>query len=64
MLEFAVRSARYEEAGFVTEVFRLLTFEMEQYGGRKATKDVSSWERVTVDIEKELRRRQIEVLDT
>jgi ribosomal protein S18 acetylase RimI-like enzyme len=54
MVEFVVRSARYEEAGFVTEMFRLLTLEMEQYGGPKTTMDESSWERVTVDIGKEL----------
>jgi ribosomal protein S18 acetylase RimI-like enzyme len=58
MIELAVRSARYEEAGFVTEMFRLLTLEMEQYGGRKATMDESSWLRVTVDIEKELREEK------
>jgi ribosomal protein S18 acetylase RimI-like enzyme len=58
MIEFVVRSARYEEAGFVTEMFRLLTLEMEQYGGLKTTTDGSSWERVTVDIEKEFREEK------
>jgi ribosomal protein S18 acetylase RimI-like enzyme len=54
MIELVVRDARYEEAGFVTEMFRLLTLEMEQYGGLKTTMDESSWERVKVDIEKEM----------
>ncbi len=38
------------EAGFVTEMFRLLTVEIEQYGGRKAT--------ITVDFENELRENK------
>ena len=50
MVEFVVRDARYDEDGFVAEVTRLLTLEMEQYGGRKATMDESSWQRVAVAI--------------
>ena len=50
MIEFVLRDARHDEDGFVREVTRLLTLEMEQYGGRKATMDESSWQRVTVAI--------------
>ena len=55
MVEFVVRCARHEEGDFVTEVFRLLTLEMEQYGGREATMNESSWGRVTIDIRNELK---------
>jgi hypothetical protein len=62
MVEFVVRSARHEEADFVTEVFRLLTLEMEQYGGREATMNESSWERVTIDIRNELKSNKSKFL--
>jgi hypothetical protein len=48
MIEFIVRDARYEEVDVVAEMTRRMILEMEQDGGRKATKDESSWERATL----------------
>jgi ribosomal protein S18 acetylase RimI-like enzyme len=55
MIEFVARDAQYEEVGFVAEMTRRMILEMEQYGGRRATTDASSWRRVTVDIENDLK---------
>jgi ribosomal protein S18 acetylase RimI-like enzyme len=64
MIVFVVRGARYEEAGFATEMFRLLTIEMEQYGGRKPTIDESSWKRVAIDIENDLKSNKYLIAET
>jgi ribosomal protein S18 acetylase RimI-like enzyme len=58
MIEFTVREAQYEEADFVADMLRQTIIEMEQYGGRQATTDESSWQKVTADIENELKGGQ------
>jgi ribosomal protein S18 acetylase RimI-like enzyme len=57
-----VRDARFDENRYIMEMTRLMVCEMEQYGGRQATTDESTWSEHAVRIAAELKEDNFKYL--
>ena len=54
MDQFAVRDARYDEAGFIVQMIRQMVTDMASYGGDAPATEDEAWEKLTITLTTEL----------
>jgi ribosomal protein S18 acetylase RimI-like enzyme len=57
-----VREARHDEAVFITEMVRLMVFDMERYSGHAPASEQNAWDQLAGCIAEELGRDNIKYL--